>query len=195
MSDFWLCFVPLFVAVDALGVLPIFIGLTQGVPPPRVRRLLWQSLATALVVALAFLALGQALLALLGITVADFMVAGGIVLFVLATGDLLANDKLQRRVAPADADDLGVVPLGVPLIVGPAVLTTTILLANRHGIATTAVALVANIAIAGLIFAGAVPIRRVLGSIGERIASKIAMLLLAAIAVMMARRGIEAWLG
>ncbi len=194
MQDFWLCFVPLFVAVDALGVLPVFIGLTQGIAPARVRRMLWQSLATALAVALVFLVLGQAILGLLGITVADFMVAGGLLLFVLAVGDLLANDKLQRRVAPADADDLGAVPLGVPLIVGPAVLTTTMLLTNRYGFAPTASALVANIVIAGLIFAGAGPIRNVLGSSGERIVSKIAMLFLAAIAVMMVRKGIEAWL-
>ncbi|PKO82796.1 MAG: MarC family protein [Betaproteobacteria bacterium HGW-Betaproteobacteria-11] len=194
MGDFWLCFVPLFVAVDALGVLPAFLGLTQGVAPARVRQVLWQSLATALAVALAFLALGQAILALLGITVADFMVAGGLLLFVLAMGDLLVNDKLQRHVGPVDADSLGAVPLGVPLIVGPAVLTTIMLLANRYGFASTAMALVANIVIAGLIFAGAAPIRRVLGSVGERIVSKVAMLFLAAIAVMMVRRGVETWL-
>lgn len=191
MKEFWLCFVPLFVAVDAIGVLPTFLSLSQGMEPGQVRRAIYQSMATAAAVALAFLALGTAILDLLGITVADFMVAGGILLFVLAMGDLLANEKLQRRV---DADSLGAVPLGVPLITGPAVLVTSMLLLNQYGAAWTAAAIVANIVIAGLVFRFAAGIGRVLGRVGEKIVSKIAMLLLAAIAVMMVRKGIETYI-
>lgn len=191
MNEFWLCFVPLFVAVDAIGVLPAFLTLSQGMEPRQVRRAIFHSVATATAVALAFLALGTAILDLLGITVADFMVAGGILLFILAMGDLLANDKLQRQV---DADSLGAVPLGVPLITGPAVLTTSMLLLNQYGAGWTAAAIVANILIAGIVFHFAGSIGRVLGRVGEKIVSKIAMLLLAAIAVMMVRKGIEAFL-
>ncbi|MDP2787568.1 MAG: MarC family protein [Pseudomonadota bacterium] len=191
MNEFWLCFVPLFIAVDAVGVLPAFLSLSQGMDPPQARRAIYHSMATATAVALAFLALGTAILDLLGITVADFMVAGGILLFVLAMGDLLADDKLQRRV---DADSLGAVPLGVPLITGPAVLTTSMLLLNQYGAGWTAAAIVANILIAGIVFRFAGSISRVLGRVGEKIVSKIAMLLLAAIAVMMVRKGIEAFI-
>lgn len=191
MNEFWLCFVPLFVAVDAIGVLPAFLALSQSMEPRQVRRAIFHSVATATAVALAFLALGTAILDLLGITVADFMVAGGILLFILAMGDLLANDKLQRQV---DADSLGAVPLGVPLITGPAVLTTSMLLLNQYGAGWTAAAIVANILIAGIVFRFAGGIGRVLGRVGEKIVSKIAMLLLAAIAVMMVRKGIEAFL-
>lgn len=191
MKEFWLCFVPLFVAVDAVGVLPAFLSLSQGMEPRQVRRAIYQSMATAAAVALAFLALGTAILDLLGITVADFMVAGGILLFVLALGDLLANEKLQRRV---DADSLGAVPLGVPLITGPAVLVTSMLLLNQYGAGWTAAAIVANILIAGIVFFFAGSIGRLLGRTGEKIVSKIAMLLLAAIAVMMVRKGIEAFI-
>lgn len=191
MSEFWLCFVPLFVAVDAVGVLPAFLSLSQGMEPRQVRRAIYQSMATATVVALTFLALGTAILDLLGITVADFMVAGGILLFILAIGDLLANEKLQRRV---DAESLGAVPLGVPLITGPAVLVTSMLLLNQYGAGWTATAIVANIVIAGIVFRFAGSIGRVLGRTGEKIVSKIAMLLLAAIAVMMVRKGIEAFI-
>jgi len=189
--EFWLCFVPLFVAVDAIGVLPMFLSLSQGMGPRQVRRIIHQSMATAAAVALAFLALGTAILDLLGITVADFMVAGGILLFVLAMGDLLANEKLQRRIDP---DSLGAVPLGVPLITGPAVLVTSMLLLNQYGAGWTAAAIVANILIAGIVFFFAGGIGRVLGRTGEKIVSKIAMLLLAAIAVMMVRKGIEAYI-
>ena len=191
MIEFWLCFVPLFVAVDAVGVLPIFFSLTQGMDRHKVHRTIYRSVATAAVVALIFLALGTVILDLLGITVADFMVAGGVLLFVLALGDLLANEKLQRQV---DSDNLGVVPLGVPLITGPAVLTTSMLLLNQYGAGWTAAAIVANILIAGTVFFFAGTISRVLGQVGEKIISKIAMLLLAAIGVMMVRKGIESFI-
>ncbi|MDO9050237.1 MAG: MarC family protein [Methylotenera sp.] len=191
MLEFWLCFVPLFVAVDAVGVMPIFLSLTQGMDRDKVRQAIYRSLATAAGVALAFLALGTAILHLLGITVADFMVAGGILLFLLAIGDLLANEKLLRQV---DVNNMGIVPLGVPLITGPAVLTTSMLLLNQYGAAWTATAIVANILIAGAVFFFAGTIGRVLGQVGEKIISKIAMLLLAAIGVMMVRKGIESFI-
>lgn len=89
-----------------------------------------------------------------------------------------------------DAESLGTVPLGVPLITGPAVLTTSILLVNKYGITVTAGAIVINVLIAGVIFLFAEFINRLLGKAGANIVSKIANLLLAAIAVMMVRRGI-----
>jgi multiple antibiotic resistance protein len=187
MTQFWLCFVPLFVAVDAIGTLPMFLGLTEGVNRNRINRVIVQSVATAMTVALIFLAIGQMILKFLGITIADFMVAGGALLFVLSLSDILSAEKQQRHVDP---EDLGVVPLGVPLIVGPAVLTTSILLLREYGFFPTVAALVANISIAGLVFWLSTPISRLLGKTGSKILSKISNLLLAAIAVMMVRRGI-----
>lgn len=191
MKDFWLCFVPLFVAVDAIGVLPMYLGLTEGLDPSRVRRVLLQSVATATFVALAFLGGGKALLTLLGITVADFMIAGGVLLFVISITDLLTAEKTQRRV---DADSLGAVPLGVPLIAGPAVLTTSILLLDQYGPVPTAAAIVLNISIAGLLFYFSTSINHMLGGAGAKIISKIASLLLASIAVMIVRKGILSFL-
>jgi len=134
-KSFWLCFVPLLVAVDAVGVLPMFMGLTEGLESPVVSRVLRQSVVTASVVGLAFLAIGKGVLSLLGISVPDFMVAGGVLLFVISMSDLLRAEKVQRQVDP---DSLGAVPLGVPLITGPAVLTTSVLLLNEHGFLPTA---------------------------------------------------------
>lgn len=191
MNDFWLCFVPLFIAVDAFGVLPIFMGLTQGVDKPALRPLIARSAMAALIVAFIFLMLGHAVLKLLGITVADFMVAGGIVLFALALADLLTTDKLQSKMSGPSA---GVVPLGVPLITGPAVLATSMLLVEQYGPVPVATAITANVLIAASVFSFAPRINRLLGEDGARIVSKIAMLLLAAIAVMMVRRGIESFM-
>ena len=187
MKDFWLCFVPLFVAVDALGVLPLFLTLTEGTDATQLKKIVVQSVITATSVALIFLAFGPLLLRFMGITVADFMIAGGILLLAIALSDLLTGEKRHRLI---DRTSLGAVPIGVPLITGPGVLTTCLLLVGIHGRGLTAAAVIVNIAIAGVIFAFSGPITRVIGRTGSKTVSKIARLLLAAIAVMLIRKGI-----
>lgn len=188
MKEYWLTFVPLFVAVDAFGLLPIFLGLTEGMDSGRVRRVIVQSVLTATIVALAFLFVGTAVLRLLGITVADFMVAGGVLLFIISMTDLLTAEKKGRQ--QVDPESLGAVPLGVPLLTGPAVLTTSILLLNAYGLLPTATAVIVNLLLAGVILGFAGGINRLLGKAGAKTLSKIASLLLAAIAVSIVRKGV-----
>jgi len=187
METFWLCFVPLFVAVDAVGLLPMFLSLTEGLEAADRRRVVVESIVTALLVAIGFLFLGQWLFRMLGITEADFMIAGGGMLFALAMGDLFMATKGQLR---ADSRDVGAVPIGVPLTVGPAVLATILLLANQYGRMPTVLSIVANILLAGLLFSLADKIYRLLGRNGARTISKITTLILAAIAVKMIREGL-----
>lgn len=187
MRDFWLCFVPMFVAVDALGVLPLYVSLTEGMEENLRRRIVRQSVLTAAVVALGFLSGGSALLRLLGITVADFMVAGGLLLLMLSVIDLVS---MKKRTHYPDLESLGAVPLGVPLITGPAVLTTTVLLSNQHGFALTSASVLLNIVLAGVVFHFSAPLLRLLGQAGAKTLSKIASLILASIGVMMIRRGV-----
>ncbi|WP_243359903.1 MarC family protein [Fundidesulfovibrio terrae] len=192
MLEFWACFVPLFVAVDAVGVLPLFLGFTRGMGRREMAPLIFKSVLSATLVAGAFVLFGTELLVMLGITVDDFMVAGGAVLFVIALSDLVSLGGVREPVSPGD---LGVVPLGIPLIAGPAVLTTAMLQRELHGVAMTLAALAANTALAGAVFSAAGPLNRVLGVTGAKIVSKIANLLLAAIAVMLIRRGVAGFLG
>jgi multiple antibiotic resistance protein len=191
MKSFWLCFVPLFVAVNAFGILPLFINLTEGIEPQKIRRVVFQSMITALIVALAFIALGTIILNLLGITVADFMIAGGTLLFIISIREIISTDKSPY---PIDLDSMGAVPIGVPLITGPAVMTTSMLLINEHTLVITSLAIIINIMIAGGIFLSAPLINRVLGKTGSKTMSKISSLLLAAIAVMIVRRGIAVFI-
>jgi len=186
MNTFWICFVPLFVSVDAIGVLPVFLSLTDGLESVRLRKVLIQSVLTASTVAVVFVLVGPVLLRFMGITVPDFMIAGGLLLLAISLSDLLAGEKKSRE---SDLSSLGAVPIGIPLITGPAVLTTCILLANTHGKSITAVAVVLNIALAGFIFGFAEPITRRLGRNGSKAISKVASMLMAAIAVMLMRRG------
>lgn len=187
MNDFWLCFVPLFVAVDAVGVLPLFISLTEGIEPAQRRRVVAQSVITAATVALVFIVFGPVLLRFMGITVPDFMIAGGVLLFAIALSDLLTGEKRHRLF---DQGSLGAVPIGVPLITGPGVLTTCILLEGIHGLVLTSVTVLVNVALAGVVFAFSGPITRVIGRTGAKTLSKVASLLLAAFAVMLIRKGI-----
>ena len=186
-KDFWLCFVPLFVAVDAFGTLPIFVSLVGNAERKKINGVIRTSVLTALFVALPFIFLGEGVLRLLNITVADFMIAGGIILLLLSVRDLLSTEK---RHLSKNLDGIGPVPLGVPLIVGPAVLTTILLLVRQQGFFLTTVATVLNILIAGVVFVFSGVIIRIMGRSGTQIASKIANLLLAAIAVMLARKGL-----
>jgi len=187
MKSFWLCFVPLFVAVNAMGVLPVFINLTEGVEKKQVRKIILQSMVTALVVAIAFIALGMWIFRFLNITVADFMIAGGTLLFIISIRDILVAEKKTPMV---DQDSVGAVPIGVPLITGPAVLATSLILISEHSAVMTSLALAANILIAGGMLFIAPLINRVLGKTGSKTISKIISLLLAAIGVMIVRRGI-----
>ncbi len=192
LTVFFICFIPLFVAVDPIGVIPNFIALTGGMDRSRLRKVLVQSMITAFAVSVVFMFVGQQLLGYLGITVADFMIAGGALLFLFSLKDLMSTGSEER----ASLDDgVGAVPIGVPLIAGPGLLTTTLVLVNEYGYLVVAAALVANIVIAGICLAFSQSISRFLGTTGTKAVGKIANLLLAAIAVMFMRKGLIEILG
>jgi multiple antibiotic resistance protein len=183
-------FIPLFVAIDVFGVLPLYLGLTESMDDVSRRKLTVQSVLTAFSISIIFLVAGTIVFSFLGITESDFRVGGGIVLLVLAVYDLLFSHYHERTPEPL----LGVVPIGIPLIMGPAALTTIILLVNAHGYVWTIVSLVANMLIVWLTFRHAPLLIRGLGRAGARAVAKVIALFLAGIAVMMIRSGVQAML-
>ena len=187
-KDLLLSFIPVFIAMDAVGTLPILLGLSETMVARERARMVRLAMLTALFLGLGFIALGKIVFLLMGIEVADFLVAGGLILFILATRELL-TERRGEQVA-ADGEMIGVFPLGTPLIVGPAVLTTLLLLIDRYSIGAVVLSFIINLTIAWLIFAQGNRIASFLGRSGLRAASKIAMLLLAAIAIMMIREGV-----
>ncbi len=182
-----LAFIPIFVAVDALGVLPLFISFTESVKKSNRLKIIRDSLLTAAIVAIVFIFVGKSAFKFMGITVYDFMIAGGILLFILAINDLLRSEKISRI---PEQQNFGIVPLGMPLIVGPAVLTTSLIILDSYGLVYTLISVVVNILIAGIIFMSADFIMRVIGKGGTKAVSKVASLILAAIGVMMIRKGV-----
>lgn len=191
IENIFLSFIPIFVAVDALGVLPFFASLTVGMKKDQKTKVIIQSMVTALALAVGFIFLGKAVFKFLGITMGDFMIAGGAILFCLAIADMIS--PVKKRYMPAS--EVGAVPLGTPLIVGPAVLTTSMLTISQYGLWPTLISVLVNISLAGAIFGVSSTLMKILGDGGTKALSRIASLLLATIAVMLARKGLMEFLG
>ena len=100
--------------------------------------------------ALGFLFLGQNVFTAVGVSVKDFQIAGGLILFILAARDLTQPEGAPQQLP----EDFGIVPLGMPLIAGPALITTLLLLVQNQGMPTTLVALAANLVLVAFAFVG-----------------------------------------
>lgn len=186
MNGFLLSFIPIFVAMDAIGILPMFIGFTEHLKKRERQRIVLQSIITAFLIGIVFLFLGQWIFKILGVLVADFKIAGGTVLLAISLRDILRYEKSIKL----PSETMGAVPIGTPLVVGPAVLTTIIILVDSYGPAITVLSFVVNLLITWITFSYATAISNFLGKAGSKAFSKIAGLLLAAIAVMMIRKGL-----
>lgn len=186
-----LTFVPLFVAMDAVGNLPIFLAFTQEGTATRRKKTANLATLTAFGVGLLFVALGKAIFSLLGIEVTDFLMAGGIILLILAIRHLITGKTLEIGDVSV-SETIGIVPLGTPLVVGPAVLAALLLLMGQHHIAIVLSSFILNLVIQWALFRQANRIVAFLGQTGVSAISKVIMLLLAAIAVKMIREGILA---
>jgi multiple antibiotic resistance protein len=189
LQEFGLTFVPLFVAMDAVGVLPILVPLTGDMKPAERSRTVRLAVITALGLGLGFVAIGKGIFIFLGIEVSDFLIGGGLILFLLAAKDLITGKMVESQ-ASVGVGMLGVVPIGTPLVVGPAVLTTLLILIDQYSIVIVTISFVLNLAIGWLLFTQANRVVRFLGQGGVRAASKIISLFLAAIAIKMIRQGI-----
>lgn len=188
-TPFVLTFIPIFVAVDAIGNIPLFISMVETAGKKQRDRIINESVTTATLMAVLFMFVGKFILRLLGITIADFQIAGGALLFVISLRLLLPGSN-KTIFSDGRDKDIGVFPLGTPLITGPAVLTTTLMMRDAHGIVPTFVSLILNMVIVWFTLIKADSIMRLIGPAGTRAFSKIMYILLAAISVMIIRMGI-----
>jgi len=184
--NYLLALIPIFVAIDVIGILPIFIALTEDSEAKERTRIVKQSIVTAFAVSMGFLALGKFVFRVLGVSISDFKIAGGIILLIISTTDLLFPQKTSRLTSSA----LGIVPLGTPLIVCPAVLTTILISVDLYSYLPTIFSLIVNLSLVWLVFLNASRLIALIGEGGAKAFGKVFSLLLAAIAVMMIRRGV-----
>ena len=188
MEQFWHAFIPLFVAFDGVGLLPVYWGLSHRLNPAQRRRAVTEAVCTASGVAIVFLLISRFVFQLMGLELADLMVAGGAILIVLCLRDLLLTDEPPQGHFPSP----GVVPIGVPLLAGPAVLTAVLLVRHRYGWFVTLESLVANMAVVWVMLRSAEWLMHRLGREGAQVISKIASLILTAFGIMLVRQGVMA---
>jgi len=184
---FLLSFVPLFIVIDALGNLPFVISLSEGMPKTDRRKLIHIAALTATIVGLVFLFFGQLILNIMNISVGDFAIAGGLILLVLSIKYMITG----RMVEAVKEEMVAVVPIGTPLTVGPATITTLLLLATQIPLYMVLVSFILNMLLTWGIFMMSNYIVRFMGEGGLKAVSKVFSLLLAAIAVSMIIHGLS----
>jgi multiple antibiotic resistance protein len=192
MQLFLKSFISLFVAIDVLGALPFVVGLTKDLPEADRRSLIYRATLSALVIGIIFILLGREIFTFLGITESDFKVAGGLLLIVFAIRDLLVTGSHQGSAAPAK---VGIVPIAIPLMMGPAALTTLMIGSENFGTITVICSLILNLAIVLPVFLKANLIVHWMGDDASDAFNKIFSLLIAAIGVMFVRSGIFEMIG
>lgn len=189
-------FVTLFVIIDPIGLAPLFIALTQGEGAARRRAIAFRAALTGFGILLVFGLVGEALLESIGISVAAFRIAGGLLLFATAF-EMLFEIRTKRREGQAEErPDPSVFPLATPLLAGPGSITSVILLTGADGLTSAGVVGVYGImaAIVGLVlvaFLSANAIERVLTKTGIQVFTRVLGMLLAALSVQFVIDGIR----
>ena len=172
--------IALFIVVDPFGNVPIFVSLTERMRGEERRKAFHTATLVGLVLLLFFALAGREVLNFFGITIYSFMIAGGILLFIIAIRLLIAGGWQETTTSP---ESVGAVPIGVPLLVGPGAITTTILTLQTSGVIVTLVAVAINFGLVWGVLHFIDPIYRFLGKTGSTVISRIMAMFIAAIAV------------
>lgn len=191
LLDLVKAFVALFVVIDPIGNIPIFIGLTSGLSLDRRRRLFDRTGVAALFLLVVFVFLGEYILSLFAISIESFMVAGGVLLLAISIKILAGGGWGEAEAKP----QVGLVPLACPLLVGPGAITTSLMLLRTEGLLVTLAAVLANVGSVWVILRFIDPIYRLLGETGSDIVSSVTAIIVAAIAVEFIFRGVRSLIG
>jgi len=188
LSEWWVTAIAIFVAMNAVSTAPIYLAMTEGMDNKDRPSLVRDATLMAAVVAICICFLGNNILELMGVTIPDLRIAGGLILMGLGFHDLVLSrqDRKSRSMG-----DIGAVPIGVPLMVGPATMTTLMIGAEESGHAITSLALLPNLAVAWLIMHNAHRVVPFVGESGAKAFGKLMSLFLMAIGVAMVRSSLE----
>lgn len=188
---FILAFIPIFIAIDILGNIPLFLSISEKFSHKQKKRLIRESIAIAFILTIIFVSVGKYVFRIIGITISDFKIAGGILLLSLSINFLLSRQgtKFSYR-GSRHMHDIGIFPLATPLIAGPALLTISLIVLENFGIAVALSALILNMLLAWVILDKSEIINKFIGEKGIKSLSKIFEILLATVATMMIRQGI-----
>jgi multiple antibiotic resistance protein len=180
--------IALFIVVDPLGNVPIFLGLTKNMDETQRKNTFRSAIITGLMLLFLFTFAGQQILNLFGISLNSFMVAGGLLLLIIAVRLLVAGGWQEPSTSP---ESIGAVPIGFPLLVGPGAITATILILQSLGIFVTVTSVLITFIIVWLILRFINPIYRVLGRNGSLVVTRLMAMFIAAIAVQYIVEGVK----
>ncbi len=190
-------FVTMFVVIDPIGLAPLFVALTQGVPEKQRRRIALRACTIGMAILIVFGLFGEAVLGFIGISMPAFRVAGGILLFLTAL-DMLFERRTKRRenqTEEEDFDDPSVFPIAIPLIAGPGAIASVILLTGQKpGIEGLALVLAITALVLGVVmlfFLGSSLLERALGKTGITVVTRLLGMLLAALSVQFVLEGLR----
>ena len=186
-ESFVFTFIPLFIVIDALGSLPFVVSFSEHMTHQERNKTVHIAIFTAVIVGLVFLFFGQFILNVLDISIGSFAIAGGIILLVLSIRHMTTG----RMVETIKEEMVAVVPIGTPLLAGPATITTLLLLVTQFPIYIVLISFVLNLIIAWIVFMQSNRIISFMGQGGLKAVSKVFSLLLAAIAVNMMIQGLD----
>ena len=179
-----------FGVMDPVGNVPTFLSLTEKLDERARRALGGKAVLFAGGILLVFTFLGSAILDAFHVSIESFRIAGGLVLMLLGL-EILFGFSLRSSKEEAH-EDISVVPLATPLIAGPGMVTTAVILTKEYGYAATLVGIAANLALSWLLFRHAGTIRRLIGANGATVFAKMMGLILIAMGVEFIRIGMGA---
>jgi multiple antibiotic resistance protein len=189
MEDFLKAFLAFLIIMDPFVSSLYFVGISRSFSSKEKRNAVNLSAFIACITLLIFLFGGPVTLELLGISIPSFKIAGGIVLLIISIAFIMGSSK-EREQEKIDKD-AAIMIIGVPLITGPGVLTTTIIMRANYGLVLTSLAALASLGVTWLFLMGADITHFVLKDKGMEIASRIMGLLLAAIAIQFILDGLQ----
>ena len=172
--------IALFIIVDPIGNIPIFIGLTEKIDHAKKRRIFNMATLVGFILLLFFAFLGQEVLNIFGLSIYSFEIAGGILLLIISIRILVSGSMHESVDSP---ESLGAVPIAIPLLVGPGAITTTIFNLQAYGTLTALIAVIFVVSITWVILRFIGGIYRVLGKTGSLVIARVMALLIAAIAI------------
>jgi multiple antibiotic resistance protein len=185
--------IALFVVIDPVGSVPLFIVITQKMEKAERASVTKTAIVTAAGLLLAFAVAGTQILSVFGITISSFMVAGGVLLFIVAI-ELLTHGEWRFGTVGAQGES-GVVPLAFPLLAGPGAITAVIISFQTAGLVATAVSIMIVIGITYVVLMYVDRIYMVLGRRGSIIITRVFAVLIAAIAVQFIVDGVKVLFG
>ena len=181
--------VALFIIVDPVGLVPVFSGMTKDLPKPEKKRMFRNIVYTGSALLLLFALAGQQLLLLFGISLQSFMIAGGMLLLLLSVEILLRGERVQKT----PGEDVGIVPIAFPLLVGPGAITTTMISIQSYGLEVAIPSILIVMFLTWVVLRLTDRINRLLGRTGSAVVARVMAVFIAAIAIQFIIDGIQTY--